>query len=78
MASSDVLSLGLRAAAASAECPGDINNDGATDVFDFADLAINFGAGPGATQAQGDLNGDGFVDIFDFADLADDFGCGAN
>jgi hypothetical protein len=57
-------------------CPGDVDGNGATDIFDFADLADNFGAGPGATREQGDLNGDGFVDVFDFADLADDFGCG--
>jgi hypothetical protein len=58
------------------DCPGDVNGNGVTDVFDFADLAANFGAGPGATRAQGDLNGDGFVDVFDFSDLAADFGCG--
>jgi hypothetical protein len=51
-------------------CAGDVDGDGDTDVFDFADLASNFGAGPGATRAEGDLTGDGFVDVFDFADLA--------
>jgi hypothetical protein len=56
-------------------CVADINGDGATDVFDFADLASNFGAGPDATRAHGDVNGDGFVDVFDFGDLASDFGC---
>jgi hypothetical protein len=59
-------------------CPGDVNGDGVTDVFDFADLAASFGAGPGATRGQGDLNGDGFVDVFDFGDLAADFGCGSD
>ncbi len=58
-------------------CPGDVNLDGATDVFDFAALADNFGAGPGAVFTQGDLTGEGRVDIFDFAALADDFGCDA-
>jgi hypothetical protein len=57
------------------ECVGDTTGDGVTDVFDFADLADNFGAGPGATRAMGDVNHNGFVDVFDFADLADDFGC---
>ncbi len=56
-------------------CVADLNGDGATDVFDFAELANNFGAGPGATLAQGDITGDGFVDVFDFAELANDFGC---
>jgi hypothetical protein len=63
-------------AAPTPSCPGDVNGDGVTNTFDFADLADNFGAGPGATREMGDLNGDGFVDIFDFGDLADDFGCG--
>jgi hypothetical protein len=57
-------------------CAGDVNGDGVTDVFDFSDLAANFGAGPDATREQGDLNGDGVVDVFDFGDLAADFGCG--
>jgi hypothetical protein len=56
-------------------CAGDVNGDGTTDVFDFAQLADGFGAGPGATREQGDLTGDGFVDVFDFAELAEDFGC---
>ncbi len=56
-------------------CPGDVNGDGSTDVFDFAELANGFGAGPGASREMGDLTGDGFVDVFDFAELAEDFGC---
>jgi hypothetical protein len=56
-------------------CPGDVDGDGDTDVFDFSVLASNFGAGPGATQAQGDLTGDGVVDVFDFSELVSDFGC---
>jgi hypothetical protein len=59
-------------------CPGDCDGDGDTDIHDFAELALHFGAGPGATQAQGDLTGDGYVDIFDFAELAFDFGCGVD
>ncbi len=62
-------------AAPAPACAGDVNGDGSTDVFDFSDLAANFGAGPGATRAQGDLTGDGFVDVFDFSELAADFGC---
>jgi hypothetical protein len=56
-------------------CPGDVDGDGDTDVFDFADLADGFGLGPGALRDEGDLTGDGWVDVFDFADLAEDFGC---
>ncbi len=62
-------------AAPTPDCPGDIDGNGSTDVFDFAELASNFGAGPGATRAEGDLTGDGFVDVFDFGELAADFGC---
>jgi hypothetical protein len=68
----------LDASPAAPGCAGDVNGDGVTDVFDFGDLAANFGAGPGATRAQGDLTGDGFVDVFDFGDLAADFGCVAD
>ncbi|TVQ82933.1 MAG: hypothetical protein EA380_00265 [Phycisphaeraceae bacterium] len=55
-------------------CPGDINGDGFVNLDDFAILATNFGAGPGATPAQGDLNQDGFVDLDDFIILAAHFG----
>jgi hypothetical protein len=57
-------------------CAGDVNGDGVTNVFDFAELAARFGDGPGMTRAQGDLNGDGFVDVEDYMTLAEDFGCG--
>jgi beta-glucanase (GH16 family) len=56
-------------------CVGDVNGDGVTDVFDFGELAANFGAGPDATRAQGDVTGDGVVDVFDFGEIAGDFGC---
>ena len=59
---------------------GDVNGDGVVDVFDFADLAANFGEGTPscATRAQGDLNCDGVVDVFDFGELAGVFGCDSN
>jgi hypothetical protein len=57
-------------------CLGDVNGDGATDIFDFADLANAFGSTDNPPFANGDLDGDRDVDIFDFADFADDFGCG--
>jgi hypothetical protein len=56
-------------------CVGDLNGDQMTNVFDFAELAGNFGMGPGAVRTDGDLNGDGDVNVFDFAELAADFGC---
>jgi hypothetical protein len=60
---------------AGATCAGDVDGDLDCDVFDFAEQAANFGAGPGATREQGDLTGDGFVDVFDFGELSADFGC---
>ncbi len=72
----DMWALKFLAAPTGPACPGDINGDGVTNVFDFAVLADFFGAGPGATFEEGDLNGDGFVDIFDFAVFAEDFACG--
>lgn len=55
-------------------CPGDLDGDDDTDVFDFAILAGNFGQSvtPGT---GGDYNESGTVDVFDFATLAGDFGC---
>jgi hypothetical protein len=52
----------------------DINADGGVDVFDFSDLAANFGIAAGATRAQGDTDGDGDVDVFDFSNVAAQFG----
>lgn len=59
-------------------CPGDIDGNGLVNLDDFALLALNFGAGPGATLAQGDLNDDGFVNLDDFAILALNFGNDCN
>lgn len=56
-------------------CPGDVNADGATDIFDFGQLATYFGTPSGATREQGDLNADGAVNVFDFSIFAADFGC---
>lgn len=56
-------------------CTGDLNGDGVTDIFDFANLALGFGTTSGATRRQGDLNGDGSVNALDFGIFAIDFGC---
>ena len=47
--------------------PGDFNEDGDVDEFDFAAWQANFPTASGATLAMGDANGDGDVDPFDFA-----------
>jgi hypothetical protein len=57
------------------KCIGDVDDDGDTDVFDYATLAVNFGQNV-PPNTGGDLNGDGTVDIFDFMIIAADFGCG--
>lgn len=49
---------------ASAVLPGDLNNDGAVDIFDMAIVSNHWGE----TGANGgDANSDGLVDIFDVA-----------
>ena len=55
-------------------CPGDIDNDGDTDVFDFGTFAGNFGQTV-PIGTGGDLTADGTVDVFDFSIFASDFGC---
>lgn len=55
-------------------CPGDIDADGDTDVFDFGEFAVHFGASVPFNE-DGDLDGDGQVTVFDFGIFAIDFGC---
>ncbi len=54
--------------------PGDVNGDGAVDIFDFAALADAFGDAGNPPFTQGDVDGDGDTDVFDFATLADHLG----
>jgi hypothetical protein len=58
-------------------CPGDVDGDGDTDVFDFSSLAAAFGATPRCPQWEddADVNGDRTIDVFDFGELASGFGC---
>ena len=58
-------------------CTGDVDADGATNVFDFARLVQSYGVTEGATRADGDLDGNGTVDALDFAVFVADFGCDA-
>jgi hypothetical protein len=48
--------------------PGDINGDGAANIFDMSILLSNWGK-PGATASQGDLNSDGMVNTLDLSIL---------
>jgi hypothetical protein len=59
-------------------CVGDIDQDGATTVFDFAIFANLFGTAGHTPFTNGDLDGDGDVDVFDFGIFAGDFGCGVS
>ncbi len=54
--------------------PGDLNRDGVVDVFDFGELAANFGTSGNPPFSSGDINGDGATDVFDFGDLAANLG----
>jgi hypothetical protein len=58
------------------DCPGDLDGDADTDVFDFGILAGSFGATGLAPYSAGDRDGDGDVDVFDFSIFAGSFGCG--
>lgn len=55
-------------------CAGDIDWNGATDVFDFAAFANHFGQSV-APGTNGDMDSSGFVDVLDFSIFASDFGC---
>ena len=58
-------------------CPGDLDGDNDTDVFDFGIMASHFGQCIPAIfgRCDGDLNCDGCVNIFDFSVLSGNFGC---
>ena len=57
-------------------CVGDLDNDGATNVLDFAIFANLFGTSGHPPFTNGDLDGDGDVDVLDFGIFTGDFGCG--
>lgn len=60
-------------------CPGDIDGDHDTDVFDFGEFANAFGTmytGDYTTfNFKADLDRNGVIDVFDFGIFAADFGC---
>jgi len=51
---------------------GDINGDGAVNIYDLSILATNFGRS--GTSAQGDLNNDGAINVYDLSILATNWG----
>jgi len=57
--------------AARAQCAGDADGDGDTDMADFSIVCSNQGTG----GPCGDLNGDGAVDISDLSTVIGDLGC---
>lgn len=57
-------------------CVADVDGDGATDVFDFAEFAANFGRTDLVPGTGGDMDYDGDCDVLDFGAFAADFGCG--
>lgn len=54
--------------------PGDLNYDGAVNVFDFSIFAASFATSGNPAFTKGDCDGDGDTDVFDFAIFAANFG----
>lgn len=61
-----------------AECPGDINGDGQTNLTDLAILLAAYGTqiGDPNYNPDADFEPDGDVDLADLASLLSDYGCG--
>jgi hypothetical protein len=59
-------------------CPGDIDNDGDTDLSDLAALLAAYGSSVGDANYNpgADFDDDGDVDLSDLAFLLADYGCG--
>jgi len=57
---------------ARADCPGDLNQDGRTDLVDLATMLGFFGC---AICVEGDVDGDGDTDLADLSRLLSNFGC---
>jgi hypothetical protein len=75
-----ILALALLSPVATiADCPGDIDRDGVTDLNDLAILLEAHGASAGdpTYNPSADLDADGTVDLSDLAGLLDDRGCRA-
>lgn len=53
--------------------PGDVNRNGAVDIFDLNLLLPHFNTTSGNTWETGDFNGDGKTDIFDLNTLLPNF-----
>jgi hypothetical protein len=47
--------------------PGDVNEDGATNLLDYGIINSNFFLATGATRLTGDLTLDGRVDLADYS-----------
>lgn len=54
--------------------PGDINDDGKVDIFDYNILLSDFGKTGAVGFSPADLNPDGKIDIFDYNILVGNFG----
>ncbi|TVQ56518.1 MAG: hypothetical protein EA377_02100 [Phycisphaerales bacterium] len=55
-------------------CAGDLNDDGAVNVFDLLELLQDWGPCPPAEECHADLNDDGVVNVFDLLQLLENWG----
>ncbi|MHB1034284.1 MAG: lamin tail domain-containing protein [Pirellulales bacterium] len=53
---------------------GDTDGSASVDIFDVANVQVNYGQTSGMSAAEGDFDGNGTVDIFDVAMLQTQFG----
>ena len=61
-----------------AAIPGDINNDGAVNIFDLVLVSLAYRPGAPASDLRADTNGDGHVDLFDLVTVSLNYGVGTS
>jgi hypothetical protein len=61
-----------------AAIPGDVNNDGAVNIFDLVLVSLAYQPGAPTSDARADTNGDGQVNLFDLVTVSLNFGAGTS
>lgn len=72
------LAVFVLATPALAATPGDINNDGAVNIFDLVLVSLAYRPGSPATDVRADTNSDGQVDLFDLVTVSINYGAGTS